>query len=473
MSKQNYQYCVTYSRSRSIERRADALALAQQEETRSELRDYGYKCLGGFGDPEFAAPYCGWLEPRAGWQLALDAASKIAEAKGECTVIVLRSDGIGSGDPFLPQADLLDAKDGVSIRLAGFDLRSHASSTSLRKAQKRFERFKVIERKNCRVSIISAKRGKCEHELMLKPDYRKRLVRAYFVNHSDEPLTLQIQKSRRSLSPGSEWLAGTDWCELEVPAQSAHWLDTFFQGEADPSAHRWRFRVGHGRQRRVGNVIVTPHDLSRATLPISWYPYESEALRKTDYKWDGLPAIETTQLHLRQWRKGDYKAFGKACNTPAVMHFLGGVQPAWELREDVSFFAELGRSGPTFWALERRSDSALMGFSGVIKVDDEGSPVEGEWEIGWRLGEQFQGQGYAYEAAAAVLSNLFEVWHVGRVVSRIDAHNLASIAVAMKLGFVENRALRDATDEGGRVLHVYEMSEKEYWRTSRASVAVE
>ena len=48
-------------------------------------------------------------------------------------------------------------------------------------------------------------------------------------------------------------------------------------------------------------------------------------------------------------------------------------------------------------------DRAFLGFCG-IKRGPEGTPIEGQAEIGWRLGANHWGQGYAREAAEASLA---------------------------------------------------------------------
>jgi RimJ/RimL family protein N-acetyltransferase len=58
--------------------------------------------------------------------------------------------------------------------------------------------------------------------------------------------------------------------------------------------------------------------------------------------------------------------------------------------------------GFTFWALERKSDRALLGFCGLKLADAPGGEaIAGLHEIGWRLREDCWGQGYAKEAAIA------------------------------------------------------------------------
>ena len=63
--------------------------------------------------------------------------------------------------------------------------------------------------------------------------------------------------------------------------------------------------------------------------------------------------------------------------------------------------------GFTFWAVERKEDGELLGFCGLKIADDPQSPVEGEYEIGWRLREDAWGRGYAKEAATASLDFAF------------------------------------------------------------------
>lgn len=56
-------------------------------------------------------------------------------------------------------------------------------------------------------------------------------------------------------------------------------------------------------------------------------------------------------------------------------------------------------------------------------------------EVGWRLGEQFRGQGYATEAGACWVSFGFEQLGLDRLVSIYEPANVASGAVMRRLGF--------------------------------------
>ncbi|HEX8214991.1 MAG TPA: GNAT family N-acetyltransferase [Allosphingosinicella sp.] len=146
--------------------------------------------------------------------------------------------------------------------------------------------------------------------------------------------------------------------------------------------------------------------------------------------------IETERLVLRDWREGDAEPFERHTNTPAVMQWLGGVKPPEIIREVVTdrlmrWQEELGF---TFWLVERKEDCELLGFCGIKMADDPASPVEGEYEIGWRLREDAWGQGYAKEAASASLDHLFNAVGAERVVALTVLGNEPSWGLMERLG---------------------------------------
>ena len=168
--------------------------------------------------------------------------------------------------------------------------------------------------------------------------------------------------------------------------------------------------------------------------------------------------IETERLILRDWREDDVAPFVRHTNTPAVMRWLGGVQEpaalAARLRERMMRWQQ--ERGFTFWAVERRADGALLGFCGLKIADDAGSPVEGEYEVGWRLREDAWGKGYAREAAAASLDHAFTVLGAERVVALTVAGNEPSWVLMERLGMTRRPDLDyDGPDwaEGGVIVH--------------------
>ena len=143
---------------------------------------------------------------------------------------------------------------------------------------------------------------------------------------------------------------------------------------------------------------------------------------------------DTERLTLRDWRAEDWPAFWRVTNTPAVMRWLGGVmdeagQAAARARVE-SYKADHGH---TFSVVERREDSALLGFCGLKRSNQPGGP-QGMMEVGWRLREDAWGQGYAREAAAASLAFAFDRFGTDEVIALTVARNTASWGLMERLG---------------------------------------
>lgn len=146
-----------------------------------------------------------------------------------------------------------------------------------------------------------------------------------------------------------------------------------------------------------------------------------------------IPELVTDRLRLRGFNASDIGSYARFCAQPEVMQFLGG--RIWSRTESWRHVAMLlghwQLRGFGFWAVERLSDGAFLGRVGCFEPD--GWPG---FEIGWMIGREHQGQGYATEAARAALDWAHEVLGRQRVIHLIGAGNLASEAVARKLDAV-------------------------------------
>lgn len=114
--------------------------------------------------------------------------------------------------------------------------------------------------------------------------------------------------------------------------------------------------------------------------------------------------IETERLVLRHWESRDLPEFRRQSFDAVGMRYL------LPLADEESFQALLARLdewrdtlGYTFWAIERRSDGVFLGLCG-FKRGADATPIADRLEIGWRLGVEHWGQGYAREAAIACLA---------------------------------------------------------------------
>jgi RimJ/RimL family protein N-acetyltransferase len=153
--------------------------------------------------------------------------------------------------------------------------------------------------------------------------------------------------------------------------------------------------------------------------------------------------IRTERLILRDWREEDVAPFIRHTNTETVMRWLGGVQTEEQVRDALEnrLMRWQKERGFTFWAVERREDGVLLGFCGIKIGDSEGSPIEGLFEVGWRLREDAWGQGFAKEAAIASLDYAFETLGADRVVAITFPGNEPSWGLMERLGMIRRPEL--------------------------------
>ena len=149
----------------------------------------------------------------------------------------------------------------------------------------------------------------------------------------------------------------------------------------------------------------------------------------------GVGERTTERLLLRTWTAADRPAFAALNADPAVMEHLPDVldRPRSDALLDV-LEERWERNGVGLWALVRRDDPTLLGWVGLNPMPD-GTPVAGEWEIGWRLAQEAWGHGYASEAAAEAVRVAQELG-LPRLWSMTVPANVRSIAVMRRLGMV-------------------------------------
>ncbi|MFC0589783.1 GNAT family N-acetyltransferase [Novosphingobium aquiterrae] len=149
--------------------------------------------------------------------------------------------------------------------------------------------------------------------------------------------------------------------------------------------------------------------------------------------------IESARLVLRPPQHSDLPFILAEINTPGMMRYLGGkVRDADEvatgLTADIAAFA-----AGTWrrWTVFRRDDDCPIGRVGLFVVQTEAAPAVllGQHEIGWMLAQDHQGQGYATEAAQAVLGYGFAQLAFPSIHAQTSDSNTESTRMMARLGF--------------------------------------
>jgi RimJ/RimL family protein N-acetyltransferase len=150
--------------------------------------------------------------------------------------------------------------------------------------------------------------------------------------------------------------------------------------------------------------------------------------------------LSTARLRLRRWLPDDRTPFAALNADPRVMeHF-----PATLSREEsdaraARIEAHFEQHGFGLWAAEIPEVTPFAGFVGLSVPTFEAhfTPCV---EIGWRLAAEHWGQGYATEAARAVLAFGFEALGLEEIVSSTVPANLRSRRVMEKIGMIHDAA---------------------------------
>jgi RimJ/RimL family protein N-acetyltransferase len=156
--------------------------------------------------------------------------------------------------------------------------------------------------------------------------------------------------------------------------------------------------------------------------------------------------IETKRLILREMRPSDAADLLEYQSNPEIVRYIPWpvgnpetVQRHIEktLANSKSLPEEEGEYLVLVWEL--KESGKVIGQSNISIQSLE----HRRGEVGWVTHQDFQRQGYAYEASLAMLNFGFEELNLHRIVAEMDTRVPASAAVAMKLGMRKEAEQRE------------------------------
>jgi RimJ/RimL family protein N-acetyltransferase len=140
--------------------------------------------------------------------------------------------------------------------------------------------------------------------------------------------------------------------------------------------------------------------------------------------------IETPRLILRPTAREDFEGWARFSAEPETMRHLGGVQPratAW--RGFIGMAGAWQMQGFAMFSVIEKATGAWVGRLGPWMP--EGWPGT---EVGWGLLREYSGRGYASEGATAAIDWAFAELGWNEVIHTISPENMASKALAARLG---------------------------------------
>ena len=143
-----------------------------------------------------------------------------------------------------------------------------------------------------------------------------------------------------------------------------------------------------------------------------------------------MSEIETERLILRLWSKDDFEQFAKYYADENNAKYVGGqktLDEAW--RHFALLIGHWELNGFGYWAVDEKETGAFVGAVGLWQ--SAGWP---ELELGYWLLNEYQGKGYAHEAALKSKEFAQDKLGAKSLVSYIDPNNTPSIKLAEALG---------------------------------------
>ncbi len=142
--------------------------------------------------------------------------------------------------------------------------------------------------------------------------------------------------------------------------------------------------------------------------------------------------LRTARLRLRLVDAGDAPVYLELLNDPAFIEHIGDrgvrtLEAAVKSIEDGPITMQRAR-GHSMYMVERLEDGAAVGLSGLIKRD----ALE-DVDIGYAFLPRYRGQGYAFEAAQAVVAHARSLG-IARLAAITTPANAASIGLLLRLG---------------------------------------
>lgn len=164
------------------------------------------------------------------------------------------------------------------------------------------------------------------------------------------------------------------------------------------------------------------------------------------------PILETERLYLREFTLNDAEMLYEMHQDPEITRYTGDPIP-WDSVELVKSILQdailpqypnkIGR-----WAVHLKADDTFLGWCGLKNTGEE-------IDLGYRYIQKHWGNGYAYEAAKAVLDYGIKL-QLPNIVGRAAVANAASVRVLGKIGLTFKEFYIDDDMKQESVRYVWE-----------------
>jgi len=153
----------------------------------------------------------------------------------------------------------------------------------------------------------------------------------------------------------------------------------------------------------------------------------------------------TARLTLREFVDADAPFILTLLNQPSFLRFIGDkkVRTVDDARRYITTgpIASYQRHGFGLYLVELKDGKVPIGMCGVLERESLPDP-----DLGFAFLPEYWGQGYAFEAASAVLKEARDTFKLTRILAITNPDNDASIKLLAKLGFQLERVMKLSSD---------------------------
>ena len=176
--------------------------------------------------------------------------------------------------------------------------------------------------------------------------------------------------------------------------------------------------------------------------------------------------IRTERLNLRRFTRDDVHDIIAFVSHPSVERATPEIEPTEsaviKYVDKQNGYRPFEQNKCFDLAIERKSDGKVIGLLSLVRKEHQ------QGEIGWALGVDHRGQGFATEAARALIAHGFASLGLHRIYATTSSANPASWGVMERLGMRREAKLREAEFRDGEWLDtlIYALLADE-WQSGR------
>ncbi|WP_053005784.1 GNAT family N-acetyltransferase [Kiloniella spongiae] len=137
--------------------------------------------------------------------------------------------------------------------------------------------------------------------------------------------------------------------------------------------------------------------------------------------------LETSRLRIRQYQGTDLEPTRRMSQDPELRKWL--LSGVYSDKEHEEYVKVSSTSDTKDFVVEEKATGLVMGEMTFHRWE-----VQRTWEMGWLILPEFQGKGYASEAAKSLLKVGFEQMELHRIVAMAHPENSASWRLMEKIG---------------------------------------